>query len=127
MNAAHVFSLHKEPSCHITMTLNLLTAIINIFAGFFSIARWENMAEAAYLKSLQAMQSVCSTLPEGKLFVRMNGGELNYCLKWDAGKGQTLHTVTTDNGSEFAAHQEITRRLSLKGNDSVPTPCFDSS
>ena len=72
------------------MTLNLLTAIKNMFTGTSSRARRENQAEAAYLKSLKTMQSVCSTLPEGKIFVRMNGGELNFCLKWNADKGMNL-------------------------------------
>ena len=49
------------------MTLNLLTAIKNMFTGTSSRVDRENQAEAAYFKSLQAMQSACSTLPEGKL------------------------------------------------------------
>ena len=32
---------------------------------------------------------------------------------------QTIHTITTDNGCEFAAHQEITKQLSLKGRPPV--------
>ena len=32
---------------------------------------------------------------------------------------KTLRTITTDNGCEFAAHLEITRRLSLKGREKV--------
>lgn len=32
---------------------------------------------------------------------------------------KTLKTITTDNGCEFAAHLEITRRLSLKGREKV--------
>ena len=32
---------------------------------------------------------------------------------------QTIHTITTDNGCEFAAHQEITKQLSLKGKPPV--------
>ena len=32
---------------------------------------------------------------------------------------KTLKTITTDNGCEFVAHLEITRRLSLKGREKV--------
>lgn len=39
---------------------------------------------------------------------------------------QTLHTITTDNGSEFAAHQEITKRLSLKSKEPVIVYFADS-
>ena len=72
------------------MTLNLLTIVKNMFTGIFSRVRRENQAETAYLKSLKAIQSVCNTLPDGKIFVRMNGGELNFCLKWNADKGTCL-------------------------------------
>ena len=38
----------------------------------------------------------------------------------------TLKTITTDNGCEFAAHLEITRLLSLKGKDKVIVYFADS-
>lgn len=39
---------------------------------------------------------------------------------------RTLCTITTDNGCEFAAHLEITRRLSLKNRDKVTVYFADS-
>ena len=39
---------------------------------------------------------------------------------------QTLHTITTDNGSEFAAHQEKTKRLSIKGRKQIIVYFADS-
>lgn len=38
----------------------------------------------------------------------------------------SLKTITTDNGSEFAAHLEITRQLSLKGKEKVIVYFADS-
>ena len=39
---------------------------------------------------------------------------------------QTIHTITTDNGCEFAAHQEITKCLSLKGQPPIKVYFTDS-
>lgn len=39
---------------------------------------------------------------------------------------KTLKTITTDNGCEFAAHLEITRRLSMKGKEKVTVYFADS-
>ena len=39
---------------------------------------------------------------------------------------KTLRTITTDNGCEFAAHLEITRRLSLKGREKVVVYFIDA-
>lgn len=39
---------------------------------------------------------------------------------------KTLHTITTDNGCEFAAHLEITKRLSIKGKEKVKVYFADS-
>ncbi len=39
---------------------------------------------------------------------------------------KTLKTITTDNGCEFAAHLEITRRLSMKNSDKVIVYFADS-
>ncbi len=39
---------------------------------------------------------------------------------------KTIRTITTDNGCEFAAHLEITRRLSLKNKDKVVVYFADS-
>jgi IS30 family transposase len=38
----------------------------------------------------------------------------------------TLRTITTDNGCEFAAHQEITRRLSMRNREKVTVYFADS-
>lgn len=39
---------------------------------------------------------------------------------------KSLKTITTDNGCEFAAHLEITRRLSMKGREKVVVYFADS-
>lgn len=39
---------------------------------------------------------------------------------------ESLKTITTDNGCEFAAHLEITKRLSMKGKDKVIVYFADS-
>ena len=39
---------------------------------------------------------------------------------------ETVRTITTDNGCEFAAHLEITRRLSVRGRDRVIVYFADS-
>ena len=39
---------------------------------------------------------------------------------------QSLHTITTDNGSEFAAHEEITRKLSRNRQEKVVVYFADS-
>ncbi len=38
----------------------------------------------------------------------------------------TLRTITTDNGCEFATHQEITRRLSMRNREKVTVYFTDS-
>lgn len=39
---------------------------------------------------------------------------------------EKMHTITTDNGCEFAAHLEITRRLSMKGKNNITVYFTDS-
>ena len=39
---------------------------------------------------------------------------------------ESLKTITTDNGCEFAAHLEISRKLSIKGKDRVVVYFADS-
>ena len=37
---------------------------------------------------------------------------------------KTVKTITTDNGSEFASHQLITKGLHMKGKDDVDSTCY---
>lgn len=69
--------------------MNIITNIKRMFLGGGS-ATTIHKDETATLPILRRMQAVCAALPDGQVFVKMDDGELNICLKWNASAGHGL-------------------------------------